>query len=109
MMRIGGSQGAIDPIIFWEHSLGCAILSRKLARSVGFADPEKAYLSGLLHDLGYVVNCVLVPEQTKTTHIHAMSQGIFIGECEYHELGFTHVRAVKFWLVNGNLAMTSWK
>lgn len=102
VMRIGGSQGAIDPIIFWEHSLGCAILSRKLARSVGFADPEKAYLSGLLHDLGYIVNCVLVPEQAKTTHISAMSQGIFIGECEYHELGFTHCQS-------GEVLARKWK
>jgi len=36
LMRIGDTQRGLDPVIFQEHSLGCAILSRKLARSTGF-------------------------------------------------------------------------
>ena len=63
MMQIGGVQNGMDPTIFWEHSLGCAIVSRKLAKAVGFEDPEKAYLAGLLHDLGYIVNMVLFPKR----------------------------------------------
>ena len=102
MMRIGVSQQAIDPIIFWEHSLACAILARKLARSVGFEDPEKAYLSGLLHDLGYVVNSVLLPQQTKSVLEKAMSRGIFMGDSEYQELGFTHCQS-------GEVLARKWK
>lgn len=36
----------------WEHSLAVASLSRDLMVMVGGGDPEAAYLSGLLHDVG---------------------------------------------------------
>jgi len=37
---------------FWWHSLRCALLSRLLAQSAGYPNPEEAFLVGLLHDLG---------------------------------------------------------
>jgi len=93
MMRIGGAQRALDPIVFWEHSLACAILSRKVARSVGFDDAEKAYLAGLLHDLGYVVNLVLVPNETLQVIERCSREGVFMAEAEYQSLGFTHCQS----------------
>jgi putative nucleotidyltransferase with HDIG domain len=93
MMRMGSAQRAVDPLVFWEHSLGCAILSRKLARCVGFDDPENAYLAGLLHDLGLVVNLVLFPVKTKSALEKGMQTGAFLGESEYEALGFTHCQS----------------
>jgi putative nucleotidyltransferase with HDIG domain len=93
MMRIGSAQKTLDPVVFWEHSLGCAILSRKLARSVGFDDAEKAYLAGLLHDLGYVVNLVLLPQQTKAAIEQCAQTGLFLGDSEYEAFGFTHCQS----------------
>lgn len=90
MMQIGSAQTVTDPMVFWEHSLGCAIVSRKLARSVGFDDPEKAYLAGLMHDLGFVVNLVLLPQQTKAALDKGLETGAFMAESEYQALGFTH-------------------
>jgi len=90
MMQISSAQTVLDPMVFWEHSLGCAIVSRKLARSVGFDDPEKAYLAGLMHDLGYVVNLVLLPQQTKAALDKGLETGAFMAESEYQALGFTH-------------------
>src|SRR5215831_11598098 len=46
----------IDPVAFWEHSLGCALLCRHFARRISYPDPGKAYLAGLLHDIGIIVN-----------------------------------------------------
>jgi putative nucleotidyltransferase with HDIG domain len=80
----------IDPIIFWQHSLACAIMARKLARAVGFGDPDKAYLAGLLHDLGYIVNLVLFSEQTAAAIEKARNESLFMGDVEYTQLGFTH-------------------
>jgi putative nucleotidyltransferase with HDIG domain len=80
-------------MVFWEHSLACAIISRKLARSVGFEDPEKAYLAGLLHDLGYVVTMVLMPQEAMKTMEKATREGIFIGEIELSDLGFSHCQS----------------
>jgi putative nucleotidyltransferase with HDIG domain len=93
MMRLGSAQTTLDPVVFWEHSLGCAIVSRKLARTVGFGDPEKAYLAGLLHDLGYVVNLILLPQQTKAAIEKGMKTGVFMGESEYEDFGFTHCQS----------------
>ncbi len=45
-------NGGLDPVVFWEHSLGCALVCRRFARKINFPDPGKAYLAGLLHDLG---------------------------------------------------------
>jgi len=45
-----------NPAVFWEHSLACALLARKLAKRLGVRDPEQIYLAGLLHDLGFMVN-----------------------------------------------------
>ena len=37
---------------FWKHSLLLAETSRAIASAINHADPEEAYLSGLLHDVG---------------------------------------------------------
>ena len=84
---------ALDPLIFWKHSLACAIMARKLARSVGFGDPEMAYLAGLLHDIGYIVNLILFPAQTRLAIERAQREGIFAGEAEYADLGFSHCQS----------------
>ncbi|MGB2602252.1 MAG: HDOD domain-containing protein [Candidatus Sulfotelmatobacter sp.] len=86
-------RGGLNPLVFWQHSLACAIVSRKLARSVGFGDPEKAYLAGLMHDIGYVVNMVVLPQQTKAMMARAQREGLFAGEVEYLDLGFTHCQS----------------
>jgi putative nucleotidyltransferase with HDIG domain len=93
MRIVQSSVKAIDPVIFWQHSMACAIIARKLARSVGFGDPEKAYLAGLLHDIGYVVNLVVFPEQTKRAMEKAEHESLFMGDVEFAELGFTHCQS----------------
>ena len=37
---------------FWRHSLMVAELAQAIAHETGQADPEEAYLTGLLHDVG---------------------------------------------------------
>lgn len=37
---------------FWCHSLRVAALAKSLAEAIGYRDPEEAYLSALLHDIG---------------------------------------------------------
>jgi putative nucleotidyltransferase with HDIG domain len=39
---------------FWQHCPWTALLSERLAQWTGYPDPEKAYLAGLLHDIGRV-------------------------------------------------------
>lgn len=84
------STGGIDPVVFWEHSLGCALVCRRLARLISFDDPSKAYLAGLLHDLGIVVNLWVLPEEFRAAFELARSERIPLHEAEQTILGFTH-------------------
>jgi putative nucleotidyltransferase with HDIG domain len=90
---VPASSKILDPAIFWQHSLACAIIARKLARSVGFGDPEKAYLAGLLHDIGYIVNLVVFPKETAVAIEKAQREALFLGEVEHAHLGFTHCQS----------------
>ena len=83
-------EHAFDPIVLWEHSLACALVCRKLAKRIGFRDPEEAYLAGLLHDVGLIVNLCLFPEKFIDAIGRAQVQRIPIHEVEEDALGFTH-------------------
>ena len=37
---------------FWGHSLRSALIARDLAKAIGYANHEEAYLGGLMHDVG---------------------------------------------------------
>src|SRR5258708_27674001 len=49
---IPANRWIVEPTVFWRHSLGVALVCRKFAEILGYPDTEKAYLAGLLHDIG---------------------------------------------------------
>lgn len=52
---------------FWRHSLRVAALAGALAKTAGYDNDEEAYLSGLLHDIGYLLLAgSLAPTATET-------------------------------------------
>src|SRR5579863_3818570 len=80
----------IDPVVFWEHSLGCALVCRHFARKISYSDPGKAYLAGLLHDIGIIVNLWMLPQEFRSAFELARDRGIPLDEAERSVLGFTH-------------------
>jgi HD-like signal output (HDOD) protein len=46
--------GAISVAAFWEHSFGVGMVSKVIASKVGYQDLEKAYIAGIIHDIGEV-------------------------------------------------------
>jgi HD-like signal output (HDOD) protein len=84
------NRWVVDPSVFWRHSLGCALVCRRFAEIIGYPDPEKAYLAELLHDIGVLVNCMVVPEEFKETIQKAAAEQIPLDEAERATLGFTH-------------------
>jgi len=86
---------SIDPNTFWRHSLGCALVSSRLAKMIGYPDPEKAYLSGLLHDLGILVNTLACTEDFRECVEKARQEHIALHCCERERLGFTHCESGK--------------
>lgn len=55
-----------------------------------YPDPEKAYLAGLLHDIGILVNCLVLSEEFRATLNKAVQEQIPLDEAEQSTLGFTH-------------------
>ena len=47
----------------WEHSLGCAFMSRRIAKELNIQDVEEVMIAGLLHDLGKAVISFLAPTE----------------------------------------------
>jgi HD-like signal output (HDOD) protein len=80
----------IDPLMFWEHSLGCGLVSRFCARKANYKEPERAYLAGLLHDLGELVNMLSFQEEFRAAAQLARSEQIPLHQAEHSALGFTH-------------------
>jgi len=84
------SSGEVDATTLWEHSFACALVSQQFARRIRHRDPEKAYLSGLLHDLGLIFSLVLYPEEVRKALQLSREKSLSLEEAEHKTYGFTH-------------------
>jgi putative nucleotidyltransferase with HDIG domain len=82
----------------WEHSQAVATLARSLARRRKDVDPEVAYLSGLLHDVGKPVAAALLLEAERSVDAPPaawLASGAWLGvvnEC-HREVGVALARS----------------
>jgi len=80
----------IEPDAFWRHSLGCALVTQRMAQKIGYPEPEKAYLAGLLHDIGFLVNSVLYTDRFRECLRLAAERHVPLDTVEEQVLCFTH-------------------
>ena len=80
----------LDPAVFWRHSLGCAMVCRKFSEKLASADGEKAYMAGLLHDIGFMVNCLVFSKEFAGAMELACQEEISLDCAEQAIMGFTH-------------------
>lgn len=88
-------KAGMDPAVLWAHSLGCALVCRQFARVIGFSDPGKAYLAGLLHDVGVVAHLWILPAQFAEALEFACNERIPLHEAELRLLEITHAETGK--------------
>jgi putative nucleotidyltransferase with HDIG domain len=81
---------ALPPVVFWRHSLGCAMVCRKFSEKLANVDGEKAYVAGLLHDVGFLVNCIAFPDQFAAALKRASGEQVPLEQAERAAMGFTH-------------------
>jgi putative nucleotidyltransferase with HDIG domain len=81
---------ALDPTVFWTHSLGCAMVCRKFSEKLGAEDGDKAYMAGLMHDIGFMVNCIAFPKEFAAAVTHAAQEQMPFDEAERATMGFSH-------------------
>jgi putative nucleotidyltransferase with HDIG domain len=74
----------------WEHGLGCAMISRRIAEMIGFKDLEKAYLGGLLHDIGEVVLSQFSIDEFNQVVDLVKSNRVSFYDAENQVLGISH-------------------
>jgi HD-like signal output (HDOD) protein/signal transduction histidine kinase len=48
-------KSAFNLKLFWWHSLSCGAVARRLAIRMQYPNPDEAFLSGLMHDIGKIV------------------------------------------------------
>jgi len=80
----------MDPTAFWKHSLGCALVCRKFSERLANSDKERSYTAGLLHDIGFMVNCLAFAGEFDLALKRAAAELIPLEEAELAIMGFTH-------------------
>ena len=80
------------PAQMWDHSLRTALLARRIARAQRFSyqTADRAFLAGLLHDVGRIVIDANAPEERAEINEFAKRFGFSIAEAEKRRFGATH-------------------
>lgn len=74
----------------WEHSCGCAIIARLVAKKKGLKDPEETSIHGLLHDIGKVVLVLQFPSEYQRVMDEAKEKDISVYEAENEYFSTSH-------------------
>lgn len=86
-----GTQG------LWKHSLGTAVIARKIAKHKGVKDAEEIMVGSMLHDLGKVVLSFIAAEEYEMAVHLAEENHIHIAVAEQEIFGVDHTR-VGLWV-----------
>lgn len=87
--------------LLWRHSLGVAVCARALAEQSGI-NPELAFTSGLLHDIGQLLMYTASPGPFLKALDHHQNDDIPLFEAERMVFGYDHCEA-------GRVLATAWK
>jgi len=90
-----GKEGVFDVKTFWEHSFGVGIVSKIIAQRVRYPETEKAYICGIVHDIGEVfLSSYMTEEFQKIVDLikgtcHSFAEGeLFMLGTTHCDLGF---------------------
>jgi putative nucleotidyltransferase with HDIG domain len=86
----GSGPGALEVTSFWEHSFGVGMVSKIIAEKVGYPDLDKAYISGIVHDLGEMILGSCFPEEFRRVQQSIQGTPVSLLEAEMQQLGTTH-------------------
>jgi putative nucleotidyltransferase with HDIG domain len=85
-----GTSGALELNAFWEHSFGVGMVSKIFAQKVGYEDLEKAYIAGIIHDLGEVFLSNFLRDPFMEVLEYIKTHPIKLVDAEAELLGTTH-------------------
>ena len=91
MRSLDGS--AFDYAAFWTRSLFAASIARAIATATNTAEPDDAFLGGLLHSLGSVAMARAIGTGYDTLACGAAGDPRLLSELERESFGFDHAEA----------------
>jgi len=80
----------LDMEQFWKHSIAVGLIARRLCRITGKGDPERAFVAGLLHDIGQLILLQAEPERASAVLSYARQEDVLLWDKEKALLGFDH-------------------
>ena len=95
-------HSGFDARLLWRHSLGVATCARVIAEQTG-SDPDLAFTSGLLHDIGQLLMYITNPACYLQTIERHEREDISLPEAERAVYGYDHADAGKALAIAWNL------
>ncbi len=80
---------------FWDHSLGCAVGAKVIGNAMRHDRIEELFVSGLLHDIGKIVEMMFLPKQFSKITDYVNDNNILMRTAEEALLGYTHAEIGK--------------
>ncbi|MEA4855555.1 MAG: HDOD domain-containing protein [Solidesulfovibrio sp.] len=93
--------GLWDMRAFWRHAAACAVYASLLAAACPGTAPDRAFVGGLLHDIGQLVILRKLPAAAARALLLSRVEGLPDAEAETAVLGFDHALV-------GRTLLTSW-
>jgi putative nucleotidyltransferase with HDIG domain len=90
---------------FWDHSLGCAIGAKVIGAYMRYEKVEELFVSGLLHDIGKIVEMLFLPDDFAAVRGLVKTRDILMIAAEEEILGFTHPDVGKLLAEKWNLPL----
>jgi HD-like signal output (HDOD) protein len=85
---------------FWQHSIYCGLIAKYLGDQIRLPQSDTLFVAGLLHDLGQLLMCKLIPDQEREAMMRAVeSDSEDLHKAELELIGFDHA------MVGGELAV----
>lgn len=75
---------------FWEHSMGCGVVSKVMTKRLGIKKYEEAFIGGLLHDIGRLLLFQYLRDEFGEIIKRVGEKDILISEAEREVLGIDH-------------------
>jgi HD-like signal output (HDOD) protein len=100
------ADNGFDIAQFWRHAIGVAVCSGIFAKRIGpslCASHEEAFVAGLLHDIGKIVEDQFIHDKFSEVVKSSKDEKISIHEAELRVFGFSHEMTGEFLASTWNL------
>ena len=87
----------------WDHSIGCAVAAKVIGTYLRYERIEELFVSGLLHDIGKIIEILYLPGNFVKIDSIVEDEGILIINAEERVQGYTHADIGKLLAERWNL------